>query len=129
MMESCRLLLVVICCAGLAGPVRSTPIVCEAEYGGRVARIDLSPAVDAWSFQSVTIENRFRFQAQWLPQRAKLKTFLYERRGRAFILLHAAEYPTPPSICPTPSIDFGLNKVYASELEREVFYQCQLRCE
>jgi hypothetical protein len=112
-----------------AGLTMASTIACEAEYGGRAERIDLTPAADAWSFQTVTLEGRFRFQAQWLPQRAKLKTFLYERRGRAFALLHAAEYPLPTSACPMQDITFGLNKVYASELEREVFYQCWMRCE
>jgi len=114
---------------GHAGLATSLEIACDAEYGGKAERIIVRPAADAFSFQSVTIENRFRFQAQWLPQRSKLKTFLYERRGRLFVLLHASEYPLPPSTCPKDGFDFGLNKVYASELEREVFYQCRMHCE
>jgi hypothetical protein len=89
----------------------------------------LHPAADAFSFQSVSLQQRFCFQAQWLPQRGKLKTLLYERRGQSFALLHSAEYPLGRYACPVETIDFGLNKVYASELEREVFYQCKLRCE
>ena len=107
----------------------SLGIVCEAEYGGRVERIEVRPAADVFSFQSVVLQQRFRFQAQWLPHRAKLKTMLYERRGQSFALLHSAEYPLGQYACPIEAIDFGLNKVYASELEREVFYQCKLRCE
>jgi hypothetical protein len=114
---------------GHAGLATSLEIACDAEYGGKAERIIVRPAADAFSFQSVTIENRFRFQAQWLPQRSKLKTFLYERRGRSFVLLQASEYPLPPSTCPKDGFDFGLNKVYASELEREVFYQCRMHCE
>jgi len=112
-----------------AGLATSLEISCDAEYGGKAARIMVRPAEDAFSFQSVTIENRFRFQAQWLTQRSKLKTFLYERRDRSFVLLHASEYPLPTSTCPKNNVDFGLNKVYASELEREVFYQCRMHCE
>jgi hypothetical protein len=114
---------------GHAGLATSLEIACDAEYGGKAERIIARPTADVFSFQSVTIENRFRFQAQWLPQRSKLKTFLYERRGRLFVLLHASEYPLPPSTCPKDGFDFGLNKVYASELEREVFYQCRMHCE
>ena len=114
---------------GHAGLATSLEITCNAEYGGKAERIVVRPAADAFSFQSVTIEKRFRFQAQWLTQRNKLKTFLYERRGRSIVLLHASEYPLPPSACPKEDIDFGLNKVYASELEREVFYQCRMHCE
>jgi hypothetical protein len=112
-----------------AGLATSLDIACDAEYGGKAERIIVRPAADAFSFQSVTLEDRFRFQAQWLPQRSKLKTFLYERRGRSFVLLHASEYPLPPSACPKEGLDFGLNKVYASELEREVLYQCRMYCE
>ena len=114
---------------GHAGLATSLEITCDAEYGGKAERIVVRPAADAFSFQSVTIEKRFRFQAQWLTQRNKLKTFLYERRGRSIVLLHASEYPLPPGACPKEDIDFGLNKVYASELEREVFYQCRMHCE
>ena len=112
-----------------AGLATSLNIACDAEYGGKAERIIVRPAADAFSFQSVTLEDRFRFQAQWLPQRSKLKTFLYERHGRSFVLLHASEYPLPPSACPKEGLDFGLNKVYASELEREVLYQCRMYCE
>jgi hypothetical protein len=114
---------------GHAGLATSLEISCDAEYGGKAERMVVRPAVDAFSFQSVTIENRFRFQAQWLTQRSKLKTFLYERRGRSFVLLQTSEYPLPLSVCPKDGFDFGLNKVYASELEREVFFQCRMHCE
>ncbi len=114
---------------GHAGLATAVDISCEAEYGGKTERIIVQAAADAFSFQSVTLEDRFRFQAQWLPQRSKLKTFLYERHGRSFVLLHASEYPLPPSACPKEGLDFGLNKVYASELEREVFFQCRMHCE
>lgn len=122
-------LLTLIFGIGHAGLATSLEITCDAEYGGKAERIVVRPAADAFSFQSVTIEKRFRFQAQWLTQRNKLKTFLYERRGRSIVLLHASEYPLPPGACPKEDIDFGLNKVYASELEREVFYQCRMHCE
>lgn len=114
---------------GHAGLATALDISCEAEYGGKTERIIVQAAADAFSFQSVTIEDRFRFQAQWLPQRSKLKIFLYERRDRSFVLLHSSEYPLPPDTCRRGSVDFGLNKVYASELEREVFYQCRMDCE
>lgn len=122
-------LLTLIFGIGHAGLATSLEITCDAEYGGKAERIVVRPAADAFSFQSVTIEKRFRFQAQWLTQRNKLKTFLYERRGRSIVLLHASEYPLLPSACRKEYIDFGLNKVYASELEREVFYQCRMHCE
>jgi len=122
-------LLALVCCSWPASAATSYGISCEAEYGGHTEQIKLHPAADAFSFQSVSLQQRFRFQAQWLPQRGKLKTLLYERRGQSFALLHSAEYPLGQYACPIETIDFGLNKVYAAELEREIFYQCKLRCE
>lgn len=101
---------------------------CEAEYGGTAHRIDVRPAADVFTFQSVDAGTRFRFSAQWLETRAKLKTFVHELDERAPVLIHAAEYPLPSS-CTPGLIDFGLNKVYSSDLGRELFFQCSARCE
>ena len=105
---------------------------CEADYGGRTERLTLQPTTDVYATQSFTLGNRFRFQAQYLPQRAKLKTWVYELRERGPLLLHAAEYPLPANACSAgnPSaIHFGLNKVYSSDFERELFFHCSGSCE
>lgn len=102
---------------------------CEAEYGGKAHRIVVLPVDDVFAFQTVDVGQRFRFSAQWLVSRAKLKTFVHELDERAPVLLHAAEYPMSAGACTSKVIDFGLNKVYSSELERELFFQCTAACE
>ncbi len=108
--------------------------VCDADYGGRMERLQLVPATDVFERQSVTLGKRFRFSAQYLPERAKLKTWVYELRERGPALLHAAEYPLPADACansdaPTAVRSFGLNKVYSSDYERELFFQCRPGCD
>ena len=104
-------------------------IRCDADYGGIAHTIDVQPTNDVFAFQSVDAGTRFRFSVQWLQARGKLKTFVHELHERAPVLIHAAEYPLPAAACPLPSIDFGLNKVYSSDLERELFFQCSASCE
>ena len=121
---------VVLCLGWLSCPSWATPTVrCEAEYGGKAQRIAVLPSNDVFAFQTVDVGQRFRFSAQWLVSRAKLKTFVHELDARAPVLIHAAEYPVPAATCPSAAIDFGLNKVYSSELGRELFFQCTAACE
>ncbi len=120
-----------------ATPVRNaTPTAsCEADYGGRAEKLVLQPTTDVYATQSVTIGKRFRFQAQYLSERGKLKTWVYEMRERGPVPLHAAEYPLPADAChagspgASRSINFGLNKVYSSDFERELFFSCISTCE
>lgn len=116
---------------GLLAPVASAALTvsCEAEYGGTVHSVEVRPATDVFDFQSVDVGSRFRFSVQQLDSRAKLKTFVYELQERAPVLIHAAEYPLPSGACASADIDFGLNKVYSSDLERELFFQCSAKCE
>lgn len=105
---------------------------CAADYGGRAVTLVLQPTTDVYATQSVQLDHRFRFQAQYLPERAKLKTWVYLLRERGPLLLHAAEYPVPADACSTngaSTTDLGLNKVYASDLERELFFRCTRHCD
>ena len=76
-----------------------------------------------------SLGDRFRFQAQYLESRAKLKTYVYELRERTPALIHASENPLSPSNCAQRQEGFGLNKVYSADLEREMFFQCFAVCE
>ena len=123
--------------ASHAAPLTSaTPTArCEADYGGRAEKLVLPPTTDVYATQSVTLGKRFRFQAQYLSERGKLKTWVYELRERGPVPLHAAEYPLPADACHAGSAggkrmtDFGLNKVYSSDFERELFFRCTSTCE
>lgn len=114
-----------LACASQAAPTVS----CEADYGGKISRIDVTPSDDAFAFQTVDVDTRFRFSVQFLERRSKLKTFVHELEDRTPVLLHAAEYPLPADACASGAIDFGLNKVYSSYLGRELFFHCSAKCE
>lgn len=116
-------------CFPLAAQAMPVNVTCEADYGGQLAGVQLLPTDDVFEFSIVSVGERFRFQAQWLAQRAKLKTLVYDISDRSTVLLHAAEYPLPVDACPARSGLLGRNKVYSSSLERELFFQCQLNCE
>ncbi len=109
----------------------SATISCEADYGGRAEKLTLQPTTDVYATQSVTLAQRFRFQAQYLSDRAKLKTWVYELRERGPVLLHAAEYPLTAEACQAGAsgTDLGLNKVYSSDFERELFFRCVRLCD
>ncbi len=108
----------------------ATPAVrCETDYGGKAYRIEVRPTADVFAMQTADVGTRFRFSVQWLASRAKLKTFVHELDERSPVLIHAAEYPLPPDVCPSHTVDFGLNKVHSSDLGRELFFQCSAACE
>ena len=119
--------------AAFAGDaVATVTLSCEADYGGHAEKLTLQPTTDVYATQSVALAQRFRFNAQYLSDRAKLKTWVYELRERGPVLLHAAEYPLQADACgaaDASSTDFGLNKVYSSDFERELFFRCVRRCE
>ena len=68
-------------------------------------------------------------KAQFLQERAKLKTYVYELRSHVPTLIHASEHMLSAPRCEPPPGSLGLNKVYSSDLEREMFFQCFVMCE
>ncbi|MEO0316918.1 MAG: hypothetical protein RL404_595 [Pseudomonadota bacterium] len=121
-------------CPALAPAVDGPDVLavrCEADYGGHTEKLALPPTTDVYATQTVELSKRFRFGAQFLANREKLKTWVYELRERGPLLLHAAEYPLSADACVkagTGTIDFGLNKVYSSDFERELFFRCVSTC-
>ena len=122
-------LAIALCCIAPAAYATSIKVTCEAEYGGRTEQIEILPNSDVFAFHSVDVGTRFRFIAQYLEPQSKLKTFVYELRERSPALIHAGEYQLTPNICANPPSDFGVNKIYSSDLEREMFYRCSADCE
>lgn len=118
-----------LCCIAPAAYATSIKVTCEAEYGGKTERIKILPSSDVFAFHSVDVGSRFRFLAQYLEPQSKLKTFVYELRERSPALIHAAEHQLTPNLCARPPHDFGFNKLYSSDLEREMFFRCTADCE
>ena len=104
-------------------------VTCQAEYGLTTETLHLPASADVFVFQSVSLGERFLFKAQLLQERAKLKTYVYELRSHSPTLIHASEHILSPQGCATLPASLGLNKVYSSDLEREMFFQCFVSCE
>jgi len=112
--------------ATAAAPMTAT---CHAEYGLSTETLHLPASADVFVFQSVSLGERFLFKAQLLQERAKLKTYVYELRSHSPTLIHASEHLLSQQRCATPPASLGLNKVYSSDLEREMFFECFVSCE
>jgi len=112
-----------------AAQASAISVSCEADYGGKTHQLTITPASDVFSFETVNVGDRFRFQVQYLEDRAKFKTFVYELKAQAPTLIHASEHKLSPQNCAQKSDGLGLNKVYSSDLEREMFFQCFARCD
>lgn len=104
-------------------------VSCDAEYGLTSEKLPISATSDVFAFTSVNLGDRFVFKAQFLTEHAKLKTYVYELRSAAPTLIHASEQLLSPQRCATLPEGLGLNKVYSSDLEREMFFQCFASCE
>ena len=103
-------------------------VTCDAEYGLTKETLHLPASSEVFTFQSVNLGDRFLFKAQLLQERAKLKTYVYELRSHSPTLIHAGEHILSQQACATVPGSLGLNKVYSSDLEREMFFQCFASC-
>ena len=104
-------------------------VSCHAEYSLSSETLHIPARAEVFDFQTVNLGDRFMFKAQFLQDRWKLKTYVYELRSHAPTLIHASEHLLSPQRCSTQNEGLGLNKVYSSDLEREMFFQCFASCE
>ena len=113
----------------LAADAAPLSVTCHADYGLTTEVLPIPASADVFAFRSVNLGDRFMFKAQLLRERAKLKTYVYELRSHSPTLIHASEHLLSPQRCPAAPLSLGLNKVYSSDLEREMFFQCVAHCE
>lgn len=115
--------------AAATAAAAAVSVTCQAEYGLTSETLRIPASSDVFAFQTVNLGDRFVFKAQYLQDRAKLKTYVYELRSHAPTLIHASEYLLSQHRCTPQPGGLGLNKVYSSDLEREMFFQCFASCE
>ncbi len=115
--------------AAAVAATEAITVSCHAEYGLTAVRLPVAATSDVFAMRSVNLGDRFMFKAQLLQERAKLKTFVYELRSHAPTLIHASEHLLSQQRCANLPVGLGLNKVYSSDLEREMFFQCFAQCE
>lgn len=102
---------------------------CSAEYGGKTAHIDVRPTDDVYAMTTTDVLSPFRFSAQYLAERGKLKTYVYHDAKSRYVLIHAAEYSLTQAHCSHHQSGFGLNKIYSARMEKELIMQCFALCE
>lgn len=108
--------------------VHAIDLICEIEYASEA--VSLKPAVsfDPYEIAKVDLPGNFRFSAQHLLGRNKLKTYVYHYAKDRYVLIHAAEYLMKEADCKQYEQGFGLNKVYSAHVERELLFQCRSVC-
>lgn len=72
--------------------VYAMDFICEAESGNSSASIKPVVSLDPYETNQVDLSGNFRFSAQYLLSKEKLKTFVYHYAKDRYILIHAAEY-------------------------------------
>lgn len=128
-MKSLLFALAVVYLSLMPASASSLSVSCEAEYGLISEKFPIAASSDVFTFHSLNLGDRFVFKAQFLQERAKLKTYVYELRSHVPTLIHASEHMLSAPRCKPPPGSLGLNKVYSSDLEREMFFQCFVMCE
>lgn len=103
--------------------------LCRAENGGERIELHVPPSADPFEFHSAEFEQRFRVSAQYLQPANKLKTYVYDFRGKTVAVIHAAEYRLDDAGCRSHADGFGLHRVYSRNYEREMALQCFAVCD
>jgi len=126
-----RLLKLLNCIVGLciAPHAIALSVICECEYAGKVETITTHPTSDVFEYKYINLRNRFRFQIQLLSESSKLKTYVYEFQNNLPVILYAGEQTISPEKCSDESKNLGENKVYSSNLGREMYFNCRLNCD
>jgi hypothetical protein len=102
---------------------------CNVEYGGKTVHVEVRPTDDVYAMTTTDVLSPFRFSAQYLAERGKLKTYVYHDAKNRYVLIHAAEYTLTQAHCSQHQSDFGLHKVYSARMEKELFMQCLAHCD
>jgi hypothetical protein len=108
--------------------VYAMDFICEAESGNSSASIKPVVSLDPYETNQVDLSGNFRFSAQYLLSKEKLKTFVYHYAKDRYILIHAAEYRVEKNNCSQYEQGLGVNKVYSAEMEREFLFKCRSIC-
>ncbi len=102
--------------------------ICETESGNSFASISPVASLDPYEINQVDLPGNFRFSAQHLLGKGKLKTFVYHYAKDRYVLIHAAEFRVEKNNCSQYEQGLGVNKVYSAEMEREFLFECRSIC-
>jgi len=110
---------------------KATPLLhCEVSYAGSTHVVQARPVTDPYSVPSVDIGGRFYFKAIMVGTTAQLdyiKLYAYLDTARQPVLVQQVTYLPPFPSGPQPFPLTGRQHVFASPVERELMYQCNLQ--
>lgn len=113
------------------GFAQAAPLLrCEVTYAGTTHVVEAVSGADPYRVPSVDIGGRFRFKAVMLgtPQRIDvINLYAYIDTRRQPVLIHQAKYLPPFRKSAAPYALTGHNSLYASNVERELQYNCTLQ--
>jgi hypothetical protein len=122
-------LITVIATALFPAMLQASPVLrCKIDQGGVTRLLDVTATDDPYRVKAIDINGRFRFKAVMIGNERRIdyiKLYTYDQARRQPALLHQAVYLTPSVSAATASMT-GVQFVYASDLERELQYQCTL---
>ncbi len=103
---------------------------CLVSYAGTTQTIESKISTDPYDAQSVDIGGRFRFKAVMVGanhQPEYIKLYAYFQGKQKDRPIHQATYLAPFFPSSAPLTLTPMNYLYASEVERELQYQCTLQ--
>jgi hypothetical protein len=109
----------------------ATPLLrCQVSYAGSTQIIETQVSKDPYTIESVNIGERFRFKAVMIGSNEKIdyiKLYAYFQARHKDIMIHQATYLQPFEVSAEATRLTPFNHLYASDVERELQYQCTLQ--
>lgn len=125
----CLFLITSLVSALFPAMLQASPVLrCKIDQGGVTRMLDVTATDDPYRVRAIDINGRFRFKAVMIGNERQIdyiKLYTYDQARRQPALLHQSVYLMPSVSAATASMT-GIHIVYASDLERELQYQCSL---
>lgn len=86
----------------------------------------IHPNNDIYHSDKIDLPGGFRFAGQYLSDLNKFKAYIYHTPKKRYVLLALQEFNIPTQNCPE---NFGRHRVYDSSDERELYFQCERKCD
>ncbi len=106
--------------------VLANEIVCTFDVNDIEQQFVIHPKNDIYHSYKIDLPGGFRFAGQYLSDLNKFKAYIYHTPKSRYVLLTLQEFNISTKSCPE---SFGRHRVYDSSDERELFFQCERKCD
>lgn len=101
-------------------------IECIFDVNDVEQQLVIHPNNDIFHSYKIDLPGGFRFAGQYLSDLNKFKAYIYHTPKSRHVLLTLQEFNLSTKSCPE---SFGRHRVYDSSDERELFFQCERKCD